>query len=198
MWFRYSAITHLRELRTAKLETNCELSFAKACSLSINAKWWTIMPRLCSDVWSASCEPGISIYELWVELCKGNLVWKWCQNSLKKSKMGSKYGPYEVKMSSLGACESVFETNNPSWCRQGGPKADLRSSDKAFLGPFGSRFGRLCGLKRRQKMKSVSDVFLGSKFCQKLVDFGTKFEPSEDDTWVWFLKCAKFIFERQS
>ena len=37
-----------------------------------------------------------------------------CQNSLKRPKMGSKYAPYEVKMSSLGACESVFETNNPA------------------------------------------------------------------------------------
>ena len=112
--------------------------------------------------------------------------------------MGSKYGPYEVKMSSLGACESVFETNIPSRCRQGGPKADLRSSDRAFLGPFGPRFGRLCGLKRRQKMKSVSDVFFGSKFCQKLVDFGTKFEPSADDTLLEVLKCVKSIFEKHS
>ena len=59
--------------------------------------------------------------------------------------------------------------------------ADLRSSFQAFWGPFGPHFGRLWMQKRRQKMKAVSDVFLGSKFGQKLTDFGTKFQPSEDN-----------------
>ena len=113
---------------------------SEACSLITNTKWWTIMLRLCSDVWSANCEQGISIYELWVELWKRNLVWKWCQNSLKRSKMESKYAAYEVKMSSLGACESVFETNNPAWCRQGGPKTVCPKFRSSFLGSFWTSF----------------------------------------------------------
>ena len=47
-------------------------------------------------------------------------------------------------------------------------------------------------------MKSVSDVFWGPKLGQKMIDFGTKFEPSEDDTLLYVLKCAKSIFEQQS
>ena len=31
-------------------------------------------------------------------------------------------------------------------------------------------------------MKTVSDVFLGLKFGQKMMDFDTQFAPSEDDT----------------
>ena len=71
----------------------------EACSLIINTKWWTVMLRLCSDVWSATCEQGISIYELLVELCSRKMVWNWYENSLKRSKMGSKYALYVVKMS---------------------------------------------------------------------------------------------------
>ena len=74
----------------------------------------------------------------------------------------------------------------------------MRSSDQAFLAPFRPHFGRLWGLKRRQKMKSVSDVLLGSKFALKMVSFGTKFEPSEDDTLLEVRKCATSIFEQQS
>ena len=33
-------------------------------------------------------------------------------------------------------------------------------------------------------MKSVSDMFPGPKFNEFLMDFGTKFEPSEDATWA--------------
>ena len=47
-------------------------------------------------------------------------------------------------------------------------------------------------------MKLVSDVFWGLKLDQKLIDFGTKFEPGEDDTLLYVLKCAKSIFEQQS
>ena len=47
-------------------------------------------------------------------------------------------------------------------------------------------------------MKSVSIVFLGLKLGQTIVDFGTKFEPSEDDTLLEILKCVQSIFEQQS
>ena len=47
-------------------------------------------------------------------------------------------------------------------------------------------------------MKSVSDVFLGSKLGRKFVDFGTELEPSEDDTLLEILKCVQSIFEQQS
>ena len=101
-------------------------------------------------------------------------------------------------MSSLGACASVSATNNPSWCRQGDPKADARSSDQAFLGRFGPHFGTLWELERVQKKKSVADVLLGPKFALKIMDFGSKFEPSEDDTLLEVRKCATSIFEQQS
>ena len=58
----------------------------------------------------------------------------------------------------------------------------MRSSDQALLDPFGLHFGRLWG----------------SKFGQKLGAVGTKYEPSEDDTLLEVLKCAKSIFEQQS
>ena len=47
-------------------------------------------------------------------------------------------------------------------------------------------------------MKSVSDVFWGLKLGQKIIDFGTKFELSEDDTLLYVLKRAKSICEQQS
>ena len=47
-------------------------------------------------------------------------------------------------------------------------------------------------------MKSVSDVLLASSFGEELMDLGTKFEPSEDDTLLEVLKCAKSIFEQKS
>ena len=47
-------------------------------------------------------------------------------------------------------------------------------------------------------MKYVSDVLVTSIFDSKCIDFGTKFEPGEDDTLLKVLKCAKSIFERQS
>ena len=96
--------------------------------------------------------------------------------------MGPNASPYEVKMSFLRDCECVFETNTPAGCGQSGPKVDCHSSDQAFWGPFGTHFSRLWRLKRHSKMKSVSDVFLGSIFNGNLMEFGTDFEPSEDDT----------------
>ena len=92
----------------------------------------------------------------------------------------------------------VFETKNPACCGQRAPKVVFPSSDQAFWGPFGTHFGRLWGLQRHQKMKAVPVVVLGPKFGPKLMDFGTKFKPNEDDTLVEVLKCAKSIFERQS
>ena len=92
----------------------------------------------------------------------------------------------------------VFETKNLASCGQRGPKVVCRSSDQAFWGPFGTHFGRLWGLKWRQKTRSVLDVLLGSKLGSKLMDFGTKFEPNEDDTLVEGLKRGKSIFEQQS
>ena len=74
----------------------------------------------------------------------------------------------------------------------------MRSSDQAFLGRFGNHFGRLWGLKRPQKRRSDSDVLLGAKFHLKMVDFGTQFEPSEDETLLEGRKCATSIFEQQS
>ena len=76
----------------------------------------------------------------------------------------------------------VFETKNLARCGQRGPKVVCPSSDKAFWGPFEPHLGKLWRLKRRQKMKSVSDVFWEPKLGQKLIDFGTTFEPGEDDT----------------
>ena len=78
--------------------------------------------------------------------------------------------------------ECVFETNTPAGCGQSGSKVGCPSSDKAFWGPFGTYFGTLWSLKRHSKMKSLSDVFLGAIFNNKLKKFGTDFEPSEDDT----------------
>ena len=43
-------------------------------------------------------------------------------DELKRLKIGSKWGLYEVKMSCLRACEGAFETNNPAWCRQEVPR----------------------------------------------------------------------------
>ena len=44
------------------------------------------------------------------------------------------------------------------------PKSICHSSDQAFLALLGPNFGRLRTCKPHQKMKSVSDVFLGSNF----------------------------------
>ena len=44
-------------------------------------------------------------------------------------------------------------------------------------------------------MKSVSDVLLVSICVEMLMDFGTKFEPSEDDTLLEILKCATPILD---
>ena len=96
--------------------------------------------------------------------------------------MGPNGLPYEVKMSFLRDCECAFETNTLAGCDQSGPKVGCHSSDKAFWGPFGTHFGTLWSLKRYSKMKSVSDVFLGAIFNGNLMEFGTDFEPSEDDT----------------
>ena len=104
-------------------------------------------------------------------------------DELKRLKIGSKWGLYEVKMSCLRACEGAFETNNPAWCRQSGPKAVCHSSDQAFWGPFGPHFGRFLRHTRHWKMKSVLGVLLGAKFDQNLMNLGSKLEPSEDDTW---------------
>ena len=81
--------------------------------------------------------------------------------------MGSNWPPYEVKMTFLRDWGGVFETKNPAWCAHRGPKVVCASSDKAFWDPFGTHFGRLWRLKRCQKMKSVSDILLGSKFDRK-------------------------------
>ena len=62
------------------------------------------------------------------------------------------------------------------------PTPFVTSSDQAFLERFGLDFGRFLRHKRHERMKSVSDVFPGSKFHKCLIDFGTKFEPSEDAT----------------
>ena len=62
------------------------------------------------------------------------------------------------------------------------PRPFVISSDQAFWERFGPHFGRLLRHKRHRWMKSVSDVFLGPKFNDLLIDFGTKFEPSEDAT----------------
>ena len=81
--------------------------------------------------------------------------------------MGSNWPPYEVKMSLLRAWEGVFETKNPVWGAQTGPKVVCPSSDKAFWGPFGTHFGRIWRLQQCQKMKTVSDILLGWKFDRK-------------------------------
>ena len=92
---------------------------------------------------------------------------QWCQSCSQREEMRSSWPPDEVKMSLWRDCEGVFETKNPAWCGQRGPKVVCHSSDKAFWKPFGLHFGRLWRLKRRHKMKSVSDILLGSKFCKK-------------------------------
>ena len=101
-------------------------------------------------------------------------------------------------MTFLKDWEGVFETKNLLWCGQSGPKLDFPTSDQAFWSPFGPHFGRLWRLKRHQKMKSVSDAFLGSNFNQNLMDFDPKYESREDDTLPEVLKCAKSIFEQPS
>ena len=68
----------------------------------------------------------------------------------------------------------------------------------SILGSFWDTFWKTLGSKTVSKMKSVSGVLLGSKFDSKLMDFGTNFEPNEDDTLVEVLKWAKSIFEQQS
>ena len=50
----------------------------------------------------------------------------------------------------------------------------------------------------QQKMKLASEVFFVSNWDGKLMDFGIKFEPSQDDTLAEVVKCAKSIFEQQS
>ena len=50
----------------------------------------------------------------------------------------------------------------------------------------------------QQKMKLASEVFFVSNWDGKLMDFDTKFEPSQDDTLAEVSKCAKSIFEQQS
>ena len=47
-------------------------------------------------------------------------------------------------------------------------------------------------------MKLASEVFFVSNWDGKLMDFDTKFEPSQDDTLAEVVKCAKSIFEQQS
>ena len=77
-------------------------------------------------------------------------------------------------------------------------KVVCHSSDKAFWEPFGPHDEERWRLKRRQNEKLVSDVFSELKLDQKLIDFGTKFEPGEDDNLLYVLKCANSIFEQQS
>ena len=62
--------------------------------------------------------------------------------------MGSEYAPYEVKMSSLEACEGAFETKNLAGRRQGDPQALCHSSTQAFWDRFGPHLG---GLLRRRR-----------------------------------------------
>ena len=64
------------------------------------------------------------------------------------------------------------------------PRSILPSSDQAFWKPFWHHFGSLWILNRHQKMRPLSDVILGSNVGKKLIDFDTKFEPSEDDTFL--------------
>ena len=47
-------------------------------------------------------------------------------------------------------------------------------------------------------MKQLPICFHGSNWDGKLMDFDTKFEPSQDDTLAEVVKCAKSIFEQQS
>ena len=47
-------------------------------------------------------------------------------------------------------------------------------------------------------MKLASGMFFASNWDGKLMDFDTKFEPSQDDTLAEVSKCAKSIFEQQS
>ena len=94
--------------------------------------------------------------------------------------MGSKYVPYEVKMSSLEACEGAFEAKSLAGLRQGDPQALCHSADQAFWGGFGAHFGRLFRNRQHRNMKSVSDVFLGATCSKQLED--SKWESSEDGT----------------
>ena len=84
--------------------------------------------------------------------------------------MGSKYAPYEVKMSSLEACEGAFETKNLAGRRQGDPQALCHSSDQTF--------------ETQTAMKD--DVCFrcasGLEINRKIVNFCVKFEPSEEGT----------------
>ena len=47
-------------------------------------------------------------------------------------------------------------------------------------------------------MKLASEVFFGSNWDGKLMDFGSKFEPSQDDSLAKVVRCAKSIFEQHS
>ena len=62
------------------------------------------------------------------------------------------------------------------------PRPFAFSSDQAFGDRFEPHFVGLLRHKRHRKTKSASDVFSGSKFHEILLDFGTKFERSEDAT----------------
>ena len=63
-----------------------------------------------------------------------------------------------------------------------GSQGRLQQFRSTILESFGSHVGGLWRLKRHQKMQSVSDVFLRSKFDEQMMDVDTKVEPSDDDT----------------
>ena len=113
-----------------------------------------------------------------------------------------KLGPNEVHMTPKwtgstspngGSASSWTGLIWPKW-----PKVEMRSSDQAFWRGFSSNFGWFWRPKLQQKMELASEVFFVSNWDGKLMDFDSKFEPSQDDTWAEVVKCAKSIFEQQS
>ena len=81
------------------------------------------------------------------------------QNSLRQSKIVSKYDPHGDQMSSVDARRCIFETNDASGCRACDPKGTVISSTIAFGGHFGVHFGTLAGRKQHPKGGIVPSVF---------------------------------------
>ena len=137
---------------------------------------------------SVGCEQRAPLQELCIVVNQQ----KCPRNDVSTACRGRKWGPIGLHMRSK--CMSL---RSRTWLDVAkGPQGCLPQLSHSILGSFWDTFWRIWKLKRCQKTKSVLDVLLGSKLGPTFMDFGTKFEPNEDDTLVEVLKCAKSIFEQ--
>ena len=72
----------------------------------------------------------------------------------------------------------VFETKNPAWCGQRGPKVDLRQFRPSILGSFWGTFWKTLDTKTVSKDEVWFIYIVGTEIWSKTGGLGTKYEPS--------------------